>query len=148
MSAAPHAHPPSRPHAHTQPHALCGRHLYLITMMAYRVEYPPCEEVHARRMQESAEDMSDLLTAHAHASDAKVARSVFAIRVALHAPALARMRPANVQLLGDVMQAWRGVAKAAAASRAMTVQRAKQRLAQQQRLDEELRRKIVSYRIV
>ena len=74
-------------------------------MMAYRVEYPPCEEVHARRMQESAEDMSDLLTAHAHASDAKVARSVFAIRVALHAPALARMRPANVQLMGDVMQA-------------------------------------------
>ena len=116
--------------------------------MAYRVEYPPCEAVHARRMQESAEDMSDLLTAHAHASDAKVARSAFAIRVALHAPALARMRPTNVQLLGDVMQAWRGVAKAAAASRAMTVQRAEQRLAQQQRLDEELRRKIVSYRIV
>ena len=113
-------------------------------MMAYRLEFPPWEEVHARRLQESAEDFAELLTAHAHASDAKVARSAFAIRVALHAPALARTRPANVELMNDVVRAWRGVAKAAAASRAMAVQRAEQRLAQQQQLDEELRRKIVA----
>ena len=113
-------------------------------MMAYRLEFPPWEEVHARRLQESAEDFAELLTAHAHVIDAKVARSAFAIRVALHAPALARTRPANVELMDDVVRAWRGVAKAAAASRAMAVQRAEQRLAQQQQLDEELRRKIVA----
>ena len=59
-------------------------------MMAYRLEFPPWEEVHARRLQESAEDFAELLTAHAHVSEAKVARSTFAIKVALHAPALAR----------------------------------------------------------
>ena len=112
-------------------------------MMAYCLEFPPWEEVHARRLQESAEDFAELLTAHAHVSDAKVARSAFAIRVAVHAPALARTRPANVELIGDVVRAWQGVAKAAAASRAMAV-RAEQRLAQQQQLDEELRRKIVA----
>ena len=49
-------------------------------MMAYRLEFPPWEEVHARRLLESAEDFAELLTAHAHVSDAKVARSAFAIK--------------------------------------------------------------------
>ena len=105
-------------------------------MMAYRLEFPPWEEVHARRLQESAEDFAELLTAHAHVIDAKVARSAFAIRVALHAPALARTRPANIELLGSVLRAWQTHVKTTAAERAMAKQRAQQRFAQQQQLDE------------
>ena len=120
----------------TELHPLRGRRDHFVAMVAYAVQYPPCEVVHARRLQESAEEMADLLTAHAHASDAKVARSDFAIRVALCATALARTRPANIELLGSVLRAWQTHVKTTAAERAMAKQRAQQRFAQQQQLDE------------
>ena len=127
-----HPHRPAHVHSRTtSQHPVPGRQLHLIAIFAYRSLYPPCEEAHQQRVQESAEAIAELMTEYAYVSDARASRTAGTIDVALHARALARSWSQNVQLLRVTMRAWRELVGSEAAAVARERQRSYERWAQQ-----------------
>lgn len=127
-----HPHRPAHVHSRTtSQHPVPGRQLHLIAIFAYRSLYPPCEEAHQQRVQESAEAIAELMTEYAYVSDARASRTAGTIGVALHARALARSWSQNVQLLRVTMRAWRELVGSEAAAVARERQRSYERWAQQ-----------------